>query len=145
MNPALRDRWLARAERSMAEAGLRAGAARSRVVAVMAEDGQCLVGARDVVDRLRDRGAVGSQASVYRVLDELTSLGLLRRSLDDQGLAQYEIDDAAHHHHHLVDEDTGRVEAFEDADLEEAVIAAARRLGIELTGHEIVLWGRRPS
>ena len=113
MNPALRDRWLARAERSMAEAGLRAGAARSRVVAVMAEDGQCLVGARDVVDRLRDRGAVGSQASVYRVLDELTSLGLLRRSLDDQGLAQYEIDDAAHHHHHLVDEDTGRVEAFD--------------------------------
>lgn len=145
MNPALRDRWLARAERRMADAGLRAGAARSRVVTLMAEDGQCLVGARDVVDRLRARGAGGSQASVYRVLDELTGLGLLRRSLDDQGLARYEIDDASHHHHHVVDDETGRVEAFEDADLEAAVVAAARRLGIELTGHDIVLRGRRSA
>ncbi len=64
---------------------------------------------------------------------------------DDQGLARYEIDDASHHHHHVVDDETGRVEAFEDADLEAAVVAAARRLGIELTGHDIVLRGRRSA
>lgn len=47
------------------------------------------------------------------------------------------------HHHHLVDEETGAVEPFEDPALEQAIEDAALRAGIELTGHEILLRGRR--
>lgn len=127
----------------MSGAGLRTGAARARVVAFMAEEGQCLVGAQEIVDGLRERGGGGAQASVYRVLDELHGLGLVRRSVDDQGAARYEIHDDDHHHHHFVDDATGAVTAFEDAALEDALAEAAERLGVELSGHEIVLRGRK--
>ncbi len=143
MDAVLRDRWLAHARRRMSGAGLRAGAARAQVVAFMAEEGQCLVGAQEIVDGLRERGGVGAQASVYRVLDELHGLGLVRRSLDDQGAARYEIHDEDHHHHHFVDDATGAVTAFADPELERALADAAARLGVELSGHDIVLRGRR--
>jgi Fur family transcriptional regulator, ferric uptake regulator len=129
----------------MEGAGLRAGAARARVVELLASEGQCLIGVLAIVDRLRANGASGSQASVYRVLDELLGLGLVRRSNDEHGVAHYEIADPETHHHHFVDDETGAVEPFEDASLERAITAAAERAGIELTGHEIVLRGSRRS
>jgi hypothetical protein len=51
-------------------------------------------------------------------------------------IAHYEIADPEGHHHHLIDEVTGVVEPFEDPALERAIVAAARRAGIEMTGHE---------
>jgi Fur family ferric uptake transcriptional regulator len=143
MDSALRDRWLALAHERMGAAGLRSGAARARVVELLAREGQCLMDVQSIVDHLRARGARGSQASVYRVLDELHGLGLVRRSVDEQGIAHYEIADPEGHHHHLIDEVTGVVEPFEDPALERAIAAAARRAGIEMTGHEVVLRGTR--
>ena len=109
----------------------------------LATDGQCLIGALAISDVLRRRGASGSHATVYRVLDELHGLGLVRRVNDEQGVALYEIADPGAHHHHIVDEDTGAVRPFEDHDLERAIRVAAERAGIELTGHDVVLRGRR--
>lgn len=143
MDPVLRDRWLAHATARVSSAGLRAGAARTRVIEALATDGQCLIGALAISDVLRRRGASGSHATVYRVLDELHGLGLVRRVNDEQGVALYEIADPGAHHHHIVDEDTGAVRPFEDHDLERAIRVAAERAGIELTGHDVVLRGRR--
>ena len=143
MDAALRDRWLAHALQRIAAAGLRSGAARSRVVELLARDGQCLIGVQAIVDRLRADGAPGSQASVYRVLDELHGLGLVTRSLDAQGVSSYEIADRENHHHHLIDDATGKVERLEDPALERAIVAAAKRAGFDLTGHEVVLRGTR--
>jgi Fur family ferric uptake transcriptional regulator len=143
MDAALRDRWLARAYTRIAAAGLRSGAARTRVVELLAREAQCLIGVQAIVDRLRAEGSPGSQASVYRVLDELQGLGLVTRSVDAHGVSRYEIADPDGHHHHLVDEETGAVEPFEDPALEQAIEDAALRAGIELTGHEILLRGRR--
>jgi Fur family ferric uptake transcriptional regulator len=141
---ALRDRWLQLAHQRVADAGLRSGAARSQVIELLAREGQCLLGAQQIVDRLRATGSAGSQASVYRVLEELHGLGLVHRSIDDQGIARYEIaDPEGHHHHHFVDDETGAVEPFEDVALEDAIREAARRRGIALSGHEIVLKGTR--
>lgn len=109
----------------------------------MASDGQCLIGAQEVVARVRDGGGVASQASVYRVLDELVDLGLIRRLADEHGGSRFEIADPAGGHHHLVDEDTGAVSPFHDRELEGAIQRAAGRLGIELTEHEVLLRGRR--
>jgi Fur family ferric uptake transcriptional regulator len=142
MDPALRDRWLEHAHRRTDSAGLRAGAARSAVIDVLARDGQCLVTAQDITERVRARGT-GSAASVYRIIDQLSALGLLHRFDGRDGIARYEIADPDHHHHHFVDEATGDVEAFGDEALEQAIAAVAERLGIELTGHDVVLRGTR--
>jgi Fur family ferric uptake transcriptional regulator len=131
MDDALRDRWLQRADRLLTGAGLRAGAARTAVVEVLARKGQCLLSAQ----------GTASPASVYRVLDELFELGLLHRLDGRDGTARFEIADPERHHHHLVDESTGTVRAFADETLEEAIAAVGRRLGMRLTSHEVVLRG----
>jgi len=142
MDPELRDRWLAHAQQLTAGAGLRSGAARTAVIELLARDGQCLLSAQELTDRLRARG-VGSAASVYRVIDELFALGLLHRLDGRDGIARFEIADPHRHHHHFVDERTGDVEAFSDEALERAIDSVARRLGVELTGHDVVLRGER--
>jgi Fur family ferric uptake transcriptional regulator len=142
MDPELRDRWLEYAHRTTEGAGLRAGAARTAVIEVLARDGQCLLSAQEITDRVRARGS-GSAASVYRVVDELFALGLLHRLDGRDGVARYEIADPEHHHHHFVDESTGRVEAFADDALEQAIEDVASRLGIDLSGHDVVLRGSR--
>jgi Fur family transcriptional regulator, ferric uptake regulator len=138
----LRDRWLARAQELVSGAGLRSGAARTAVIELLAREGQCLLSAQDITDRLRAQRA-GSAASVYRVLDELFELGLLHRLDGRDGVARFEIADPQRHHHHFVDERTGDVEAFSDEKLEQAIGAVAERLGVDLTGHDVVLRGAR--
>ena len=142
MDSQLRDRWLAYAQRRTDGAGLRTGAARQAVVELLAREGQCLLTAQEITDRLRSQGS-GSTTSVYRVLDELFELGLLHRLDGRDGIARYEVADPEQHHHHFVDEATGSVEAFSDEALERAIDAVAERLGIELTGHDVVLRGTR--
>jgi Fur family ferric uptake transcriptional regulator len=142
VDPELRDRWLERAQQRATGAGLRSGAARTAVIELLARDGQCLMSAQEITDRLRAQGS-GSPATVYRVIDELFELGLLHRLDGRDGVARYEIADPQRHHHHFVDERTGEVEAFSDQALEEAIDAVARRLGLELSGHDVVLRGER--
>lgn len=142
MDDALRLRWLTEAHDRLARSGLRAGAARTSVIEALARDGQCLLTPAEIVEGLRQEGTA-SAASVYRVIDELLALGLLRAFPGRDGVNRYEIADPDHQHHHFVDERTGRVEPFDDEELERAVAAAARRLGITLTTHEVVLRGRR--
>ena len=58
-------------------------------------------------------------------------------------LARYEpVDPSGDHHHHVVFED-GSVEAFEDADLEAAFEGLAGRLGLDLTGRDVILRARK--
>jgi Fe2+ or Zn2+ uptake regulation protein len=50
------------------------------------------------------------------------------------------------YHHHFVDDDSGQVRAFEDEALERAIEGVAERLGVVLTGHEVILRGTpRPA
>jgi Fur family transcriptional regulator, ferric uptake regulator len=142
VDPELRDRWLARAVQLTSGAGLRSGAARTAVIELLAREGQCLLTAQEITDRLRSQGA-GSPATVYRVMDELFELGLLHRLDGRDGVARFEIADPQRHHHHFVDERTGEVQAFADDALEDAIDAVAERLGVELTGHDVVLRGTR--
>jgi Fur family ferric uptake transcriptional regulator len=141
MDEALRDRWLERADQTLTGAGRRAGAARTAIVELLAREAQCLVSAQDLLEQLPQ----GSPSSVYRTLDELFALGLVRRFRDDDGIARYEIADPLRHHHHLVDEATGTPRPFTDEGLERAIEAAARRLGVRITGHDVVIRGRKVS
>ncbi|MGO9488659.1 MAG: Fur family transcriptional regulator [Solirubrobacteraceae bacterium] len=143
MDPELRDRWLEYAQQQVARAGLRSGAARTAVIELLAREGQCLLSAQEITARLRPQG-VGSAASVYRVVDELYELALLHRLDGRDGVARFEIaDPERHHHHHFVDESTGEVEAFADETLERAIDAVGERLGVELSGHDVLLRGTR--
>lgn len=135
--------WLELANRRIAGSGLRFGAARMAVVELLADEGRCLLSAQEITSHLRSRGESGSQASVYRSLDQLHELGLVRRLEGPDGSARFEIASPDHHHHHFFDERTGQAVPFEDEQLELAINEVGERLGLKLTGHEVILRGTR--
>lgn len=143
------ERWVEHTESVLRDAGLRASAGRTAVVEVLGRQA-CLVSAQDIADRLRAEGRPGSTATVYRALETLHELGLVRRFDSGAGsTTRYEpVDPSGHHHHHLVLGD-GEVVPFEDALLEEALESLGERLGerlgLDVTGHEIIFWARRSN
>ncbi len=137
--------WLQHARSVLLAAGLRDSAGRAAVVELLARQ-RCLLAPQEISDRLRAEGGAGSTATVYRTLETLHGLGLVHRVDAGEGVARYEpADPSGEHHHHLVDEDTGEVLPFEDAELERVVDALGHRLGVEVTGHDVILRVRRPG
>jgi Fur family transcriptional regulator, ferric uptake regulator len=96
------------------------------------------------VDALRgDEHHSASTATVYRALETLHEFGLVRRFDAGEGVARYEpVDPSGDHHHHVVYDD-GSVEAFSDGRLEAALEDIGERLGLDLTGHDVILRARR--
>jgi Fur family ferric uptake transcriptional regulator len=79
---------------------------------------------------------------VYRVLDLLTEKGFVQRLEVGHGTARFEPAHASgEHHHHLVCGECGRVEAFEDDELERALRKVEGRTGYSVAGHDVVLRG----
>lgn len=142
MDRAARRRWLEHSQLVLRGAGLRASAGRSAVVELLGRQ-SCLLSAQDISDQLRSEGSRGSSATVYRALETLHDLGLVRR-FDSDGVARYEpMDPSGDHHHHIVMDDSGDVVPFEDAELEQAIDGLGERLGIVVTSHDVILRARR--
>jgi Fur family ferric uptake transcriptional regulator len=141
MDRAARTRWLDHADHVLRGAGLRASAGRNAVVALLGRQ-SCLLTAQEIADALRAEASAGSTATVYRALETLHELGLVRR-FDAEGVARYEpVDPSGDHHHHIVLEDSGDVLPFEDAELERAISGLGDRLGIVVTSHDVLLRAR---
>jgi len=141
MSHAPHKRWVQHSNSVLRTAGLRASAGRTAVVELLGRQ-TCLLTAQEIADQLREEGSAGSTATVYRALETLHELGLLRR-FDADGIARYEpIDPSGDHHHHIVLEETGDVVPFDDAELERAIAGIGQRLGLVVTSHDIILRGR---
>ena len=122
-------------------AGYRSGGARRAVVELLARQSCCL-SAQEIFDALRADGRPVGIASIYRVLDLLAERRLVLRLDVGGGVARYEPalpDDE--HHHHLVCDDCGKVEAFSDEPLEQALRRLGTRVGYEVEAHDVVLRG----
>ena len=127
------------------QTGHRSAAAREQVLDALAER-DCCATAQDLADDVQRSGSRVGTASVYRALELLVRLGLVRRLEMGHGTARYE---AAHpdgeHHHHLVCDRCGKVTQFEDAALEAAIDEAAARLDYQVGAHDVVLRGACPD
>ena len=136
--------WVDHARRDLAAAGFRSGGAREAVLRLLAEQ-PCCLSAQQIFDRLRARSESVGLASVYRALDALATLQLVRR-VDVDGTACYEpAHPSGHHHHHARCDACGTLAAFEDDALEDAIEAIGARLGYRLDAHEVVLRGVCPG
>ncbi len=139
------DRWKEHARAELTRAGTRTGAAREAVVSHLG-DQDCCLSAQEVFDGLRSDGRKVGIASVYRVLDQLSELGLVHRIDLGGGTTRFEPAlPGGEHHHHLVCNDCGRVEQFSDSRLESSLARVAGSLGYELGGHDVVLHGSCPE
>jgi Fur family ferric uptake transcriptional regulator len=133
--------WTADTDAKLTRAGFRRGGARRAVVDLLAGQ-RCCLSAQEIFDRLRAAGRPVGIASVYRVLDLLHELKLVQRVDVGDGIARYEPAlPGGDHHHHVVCDDCGKVEAFHDERLEEAIRGVGDRVDYDVGGHEIVLRG----
>jgi Fur family ferric uptake transcriptional regulator len=133
--------WAEKTTEALSRKGLRNGGARRAVIDLLASQDCCLT-AQDIFDRLRDGGRRVGIASVYRVLELLTSEGLVQRIDLGSGISRYEpIHASGDHHHHLVCDACGKVEAFEDPKLEQALHGVEAESGYLVAGHDVVLHG----
>ena len=85
-----------------------------------------------------------SLSTVYRTLRLFAEVGLIEQHTFDGGRTRVERA-PNQHHDHLIDTATGRVIEFKSAEIERLQTKIARRLGYELTGHRLELYGRHVS
>ncbi len=134
--------WADSAERSLARAGYKRGGARRALLELLASE-PCALTAVEMEEELGAQGRRVSRASVYRILDELELLGLVKRVPTGQSMARFErARDAEGHHHHMVCERCGTVRPFSDQRLERAIASLSARVPLAVSEHEIVLRGR---
>ncbi len=133
--------WVDYVHSVLAVAGLKRGAARDRIIDVLA-DQRCALTAIEIEDILRIRGEATARASIYRVLELLVEHGLVERVVVDPGEARFEpVDPGGQHHHHLICGQCGRLEAFDDPGLERAITRLSNRLGARVESHDVLLRG----
>jgi Fur family ferric uptake transcriptional regulator len=144
MSPSAADaeQWVDRAEAALAAAGRKRGGARRALLELLGRQ-ECALTAPEVEDALRGRSLRAvSRASVYRILDELETLGLVQRVEAGQAMVRYErVCEHEQHHHHLVCDQCGVVMPFSDAGLERAIDSLSERVPLAVSEHEIVLHG----
>jgi len=121
--------------------GLKATLPRIKILEVFQRASVRHMTAEDVFKALLADGADVGLATVYRVLTQFESAGLVTRHHFEGGTAVFELDEGEHHDH-IVCEDCGRVEEFTDPGIEERQSEIAARLGFSLIDHSLTLRGR---
>ncbi|MEM8851855.1 MAG: Fur family transcriptional regulator [Pseudomonadota bacterium] len=113
-----------------------------RVVAEVLEAAQDHPDVETIHARAARQDASISIATVYRTVKLFEEAGLLERLEFGDGRARYE-DAERDHHDHLIDVKTGEVIEFVDPEIEALQEKIARRLGYDLRGHRLELFGVR--
>ena len=121
-------------------AGLKITAPRLKILEILASATVRHMSAEDVYRRLLELNEDIGLATVYRVLTQFESAGLVTRHHFEGGTAVFELNEGTHHDH-IVCVDCGRVEEFSDDSIEERQQSIAKRLGFEITDHSLTLHG----
>ena len=82
-----------------------------------------------------------SIATVYRTVRLFEEAGVVEKHDFGDGRPRYE-EAGDDHHDHLIDAKTGEVIEFFDAEIERLKTEIAERLGFELIGHKLELYGK---
>jgi Fur family ferric uptake transcriptional regulator len=96
--------------------------------------------AEELYARAAARDPKISIATVYRTVKLFEEAGIIERVDFGDGRARYE-DAEREHHDHLIDMNTGQVIEFCDPDIEALQEKIAQKLGYQLKGHKLELYG----
>lgn len=127
--------------RNLREVGLKATAARIRVLQLLEQRPTQHLSADEVYKLLQEAGTEIGLATVYRVLSQFESAGLVIRHNFEEGRSVFERA-GGDHHDHMVDLESGKVIEFVNEDIEKLQQQIARRHGYEIVSHNLVLFVR---
>ena len=121
-------------------AGLKVTLPRMKILELLESSNDRHLKAEDIYKMLLDSGEEIALATVYRVLTQFETAGLVTRHHFDGGHAVFEINDGEHHDH-LVDIASGRVVEFYDEIIEQRQKEIARKYNFTISEHTMVLYG----
>ncbi len=128
-------------DKDLRKAGLKVTLPRLKILEILETCGTRHLSAEELYRRLVEANEDVGLATVYRVLTQFESAGLVSRHHFEDGMAVFELNQGTHHDH-IVCMDCGRVEEFVDAAIETRQSAIAQRLGFRIEEHSLVLYGR---
>lgn len=121
------------------KAGLKVTLPRVKILQMLESSEQHHMSAEDVYKALMEQGDDVGLATVYRVLTQFESAGLVVRHNFDSGHSVFEVS-RGDHHDHMVDLDSGAIIEFHNDEIEALQKRIAADYGYELTDHSLVLY-----
>ena len=128
--------------KELRKVGLKVTLPRVKILSILENNPDAHLSAEDVYKSLIDNGEDVGLATVYGVLTQYESAGLVSRHNFDGGYSVFELD-RGEHHDHMVDVDDGTVLEFTNSDIERIQHEIAEAHGYELVEHSLVLYVRK--
>jgi Fur family ferric uptake transcriptional regulator len=123
------------------EAGLKVTHPRKRILEILENQRNKHLTADDIYRCLLDAGEEIGLATVYRVLNQFESAGLVEKHNFESGQAYYELA-SGEHHDHMVCVETGAVIEFVSEEIEAAQKKIADAHGYDIEDHRLVIYVR---
>ncbi len=126
------------------KAGLKVTLPRVKILQILETSENKHLSAEDVYKALLESDQEVGLATVYRVLTQFETAGLVLRHHFEGGHSIFELT-PGDHHDHIVCTGCGKVEEFFDEIIEERQDRIAEKLGFKLTDHSMYLYGICPD
>jgi len=129
------------ADQDIRKAGLKVTVPRLKILELLEKSGERHVSAEDVYRMLLEAGDEIGLATVYRVLTQFETAGLVERHHFEDGYSVFELN-RGQHHDHIICIFCGRVEEFIDETIERQQSKIAQEKGFEIGDHSLTIYGR---
>ena len=126
------------------KAGLKVTLPRVKILQILETSDNKHMSAEDVYKALIEGDQDVGLATVYRVLTQFETAGLVTRHYFEGGHSVFELE-SGEHHDHLVCMETGKVIEFQNDTIEALQEQIAEELGYDLVDHNLVLYGKPKS
>ena len=121
-------------------AGLKITLPRVKILKLFEDSAKRHLSADEVYKFLNETGEDIAMATVYRVLTQFETAGLIIRHNFEGDHAVFELNEGAHHDH-LVCSKCGKVEEFVDSLIEARQKTVADQAGFQITDHSLNIYG----
>ena len=130
-------------DKNLRKAGLKVTLPRVRILEIFENSEERHLSAEDIYNKIREAGDEVGLATVYRVLTQFESAGILVKLNFEDNRSVYELSSNPEfddHHDHMVCIDSGTVIEFKNELIENEQKKIAKEHGYEIVDHKLVLY-----
>lgn len=122
------------------QAGLKVTGPRIKILELLEQAKTRHLSAEDIYKTLLESGEDIGLATVYRVLTQFESAGLVKRQNFEDAYSVFELNQGPHHDH-LVCIKCGKVDEFVDKIIEQRQKIVAKQANYQMTDHSLIIYG----
>ena len=126
-------------DKNLRKAGLKVTLPRVRILEIFEQSSKRHLSAEDIYNKIREAGDEVGLATVYRVLTQFESAGILMKQNFEDNYSVYELV-TEDHHDHMVCIDSGEVIEFKNDLIEEEQEKISQEHGYKIVDHKLVLY-----